>query len=1165
MDPLSAFSLTCNIIQVVDFGSKALAMCKEIYDRGTLSEYQDLEETTKHLIDLRRSLGLSGGGNTPSRLGSAQILPQQDDLLMKVAKQCSETAEQLVKRLQKFSVAGPRHKKRQAISKAFKAMWKGGDIQQLQRQLDAHQKALDTRILIGLRYVRRLDSNYLLLMILCRVTIPGLIANDLCLYIRRHRQDLTSLQQRQDFQAIDLKVQTLICNLAQGPKTFEVLRALIRYEHGKTQKLIKDEHVQTREHVTKSLQERDHVQEEKEFRTQFHRSLWFDELYSREESIRFAHPQTFRWILDKSAKNMGQWDNFVEWLELGQGTYWISGKPGSGKSTLMGFICQNHCTIESLRVWSTNKDILVLKFYFWSGGTSLQKSINGLLRSLLWQILQRVPNLGLGNGSSLTAEPIASWTERRLRTLFANIIPQVSETHRICIFLDGLDEFDGDQDELVSWIRETLRNPEIKTCLSSRLYRAFDQAFASSSKLRLQDLTRNDIRKFVVNKFQDKEVLRILPTAAEASDWLEWMKNNILDRAEGVFLWVDLAVKDQIRGLKNGDSLRQLEESLECLPDEIEDIYARMLSQIKKQYRKEASLFMQIALYGRDLSLLSHILAMQPDLDGMLSSPDGMLEHLLITSHHTVAKRLATSCAGLLEVNDEYARANHELHTRMDDDESCYSPKRDEPYPGSHLEESGSDFSGGEPQTNSIGEDADSADKHLYANSENEIFDAEEILAGPGGLDICLESQVAFVHRTAVDFMTDQKQGGAFLNVNTPINFDPKTFHVKNLLAQVKLLGVSQSREFKVDYAIDDIMSSISDIEFETGVAQTKLCSLTDDIMSRIDRDHTGHEDSHWSARWGPDELKQQKEDVISSISSKSSRSRFKGPVSSIDLQSEDNDDSSNVLRREPSYVSLAAWYGLYLYVREVLEGRRTPLEISSANWLLYVSVRSLDGGVFAEDDARRSVPALQLVNEMIRRGANPNCAISGVDTIWSFFMTIMHETSRFWFSILETTPIIHRLRFAYAQSTVAFCENGADLKKKCFPTFVFQSSKPVEDQNEVYYCIFDVDLSALAFAELYLNSQSEISRIRELCFSSGVSYYARCFRFRFKKVRGELLEEYDLSEADSDVVIEILRKRYSNPPRRDLMEDLCEEIDDKLLRKLLRLFATSERLIPRW
>ena len=884
------------------------------------------------------------------------------------------------------------------------------------------------------------------------------------------------------------------------------------------------------------------MQEMKGIYTQLHESLWFRELYSREDTIRDAHPQTFKWILDKSAKNMGPWDNFVEWLEFGQGTYWISGKPGSGKSTLTSFICQNQRTTELLRTWSANKDILILKFYFWIGGTCLEKNIIGLLRSLLWQILKHVPNLQVSNlqlrsGSSLTAEPIASWTEHRLRAMLTNVIPQVVATHRICIFLDGLDEFDGDHDDLVNFIRETLWSSEIKMCLSSRLYRAFDQAFGSSAKLRLQDLTRNDIREFVVNKFQDREVLQILPTAAEASDWLEWTKERILDRAEGVFLWVDLAVKDQIRGLKDRDSLQQLKESLGCLPSEIEGIYARMLGQIKKPHRKEASIFLQIALCGRDLSLLSHIFAMQPDLDGMLSSPDGMLDDQLIRSHHTVAKRIATTCAGLLEVKDKNARPCRQLLTHMDDEESCYISNPGEPYSGSHLEKSGSDVNGGEPQPDSIREDADSADKHLYANSENEIFDGEGILKGPGGLYICLQSQVNFVHRTAVDFMTDQKQGGAFLSENTPKNFDPKTFHVKNLLAQIKLLRVSQWEEFEVKRVVDDIMLSIWKLECETGVAQTKLCSLTDDIMSMIDRGDTGHEDSHWPGRCGPTRFR-----VISLL---------------------DDDNSSMVLRKEPNFVSLAAWYGLHLYVREVLEGRKTPLEISSANWLLYVSVLSLNKATLitfanAEDVARRSVPASQLVKEMLRRGANPNCATSGVDTIWSSFVKTMHKTSRFWFSILETTPSISGLRLAYAQIAVAFCENGADLQKNCVHRFPFRVSRTVAGQNELISCSFDVGLSALALAEIYINSQREISRIRELCSSSVVSCYARFFKVRFRKGWNEF-EEYDLSEADSDVVIEILREQYSTPPRRDRMENLCEEIDDKILRERMLLLVNSD------
>lgn len=130
--------------------------------------------------------------------------------------------------------------------------------------------------------------------------------------MHRKRQDLASLQQRHDFQETDQKVQTLVSSLAQGPKSFEELRALIRDNHEQIQRVVKDEHVQTREHFTKSFQERDNLQEQEEYRKQLQTSLWFAELYSREETIRDAHPQTFKWILDKSGQRYEPGDNFVK-------------------------------------------------------------------------------------------------------------------------------------------------------------------------------------------------------------------------------------------------------------------------------------------------------------------------------------------------------------------------------------------------------------------------------------------------------------------------------------------------------------------------------------------------------------------------------------------------------------------------------------------------------------------------------------------------------------------------------------------------------------------------------------------------------------------------------------------------------------------------------------
>ena len=44
----------------------------------------------------------------------------------------------------------------------------------------------------------------------------------------------------------------------------------------------------------------------------------------------------------------------------------------------------------------------------------------------------------------------------------------------------------------------------------------------------------------------------------ESTEWRSVIIKALASRAEGCFLWVALAVKDQVLGLINGDSLEQL-------------------------------------------------------------------------------------------------------------------------------------------------------------------------------------------------------------------------------------------------------------------------------------------------------------------------------------------------------------------------------------------------------------------------------------------------------------------------------------------------------------------------------------------------------------------------------------------------------------------------------
>lgn len=56
------------------------------------------------------------------------------------------------------------------------------------------------------------------------------------------------------------------------------------------------------------------------------------------------------------------WDSFVDWLKSDLPVYWITGKPGSGKSTLMKFLISDSRTLAALKEW--RKDAIIITHFF---------------------------------------------------------------------------------------------------------------------------------------------------------------------------------------------------------------------------------------------------------------------------------------------------------------------------------------------------------------------------------------------------------------------------------------------------------------------------------------------------------------------------------------------------------------------------------------------------------------------------------------------------------------------------------------------------------------------------------------------------------------------------------------------------------------------------------
>ncbi|KAF7555302.1 hypothetical protein G7Z17_g2296 [Cylindrodendrum hubeiense] len=131
------------------------------------------------------------------------------------------------------------------------------------------------------------------------------------------------------------------------------------------------------------------------FRSQLLEELSFHDQQEREYRINDAHRNTFHWIFEPPEQSVHRpWSNFESWLQGDNDRlYWITGKAGSGKSTLMKFIVHEDQCLRSLKRWSGNLPLVVTRFYFWNSGSQDQMSQEGLLRSILHDALSQRPQL----------------------------------------------------------------------------------------------------------------------------------------------------------------------------------------------------------------------------------------------------------------------------------------------------------------------------------------------------------------------------------------------------------------------------------------------------------------------------------------------------------------------------------------------------------------------------------------------------------------------------------------------------------------------------------------------------------------------------------------------------------------------------------------------------
>jgi hypothetical protein len=219
---------------------------------------------------------------------------------------------------------------------------------------------------------------------------------------------------------------------------------------------------------------------------------------------------------------------------------------------------------------------VITSFFFNARGEELEKSVCGLYRSLLIQILEGFPDLQ----RVLDDEELVPLTRDRdsrcppfnaLKELLSNTMSLLGQRSLTC-FIDALDECDeSDIVEMVEHFEELAeqayhQNSDFRICFSSRHYPHISISHGIRFTLEHQMGHVRDLEAYVSDR------LKITNT-----ELCHELRPKLLDKAAGVFLWVVLVVEILNKEYRRGgfNLRRRLEEMPSNLSHLFKDILLR--------------------------------------------------------------------------------------------------------------------------------------------------------------------------------------------------------------------------------------------------------------------------------------------------------------------------------------------------------------------------------------------------------------------------------------------------------------------------------------------------------------------------------------------------------------------------------------------------------------
>ncbi|TVY19661.1 Protein SERAC1 [Lachnellula arida] len=342
-------------------------------------------------------------------------------------------------------------------------------------------------------------------------------------------------------------------------------------------------------------------------------SLAFPEMcHRREDAKRLRHKDTCKWILTH--------DSYVTWLNQHHGLLWLKGKPGSGKSILLSFL------YDKYQQEKRDNKRLVLHFFFHARGTPLQKTREGMFRSLLNQLCRKsvAASSIVASFFNQKSEDFGKfgeswyWNASELEKLFNDAVTDTIKSDEVTLFVDALDEAGLDiAPQLAEYFyaletKLPIKERKVKICISCRHYPALTNR--RSLEVLVDEENSGDIALYVRNMLRASFSADSPGTTFAAAE-RQTLRSKVCNGANGLFQWAWLTVQLILRLAREGETLAYILRKLKELPPELEPFYEHILKSLVpvRKWPRTLLLAQWIAYAERPISVEELLYALVSD------------------------------------------------------------------------------------------------------------------------------------------------------------------------------------------------------------------------------------------------------------------------------------------------------------------------------------------------------------------------------------------------------------------------------------------------------------------------------------------------------------------------------------------------------------------------